>query len=75
MCAPQRQNRIEMRLCHQAHHEWFVYRQRLEQSWGRSGNGPHQNFMADHFLGNCKFAGSKGYVPIERPYGNRTMSN
>lgn len=67
-CSPQKQNKVQMRLCHRAHHEWFLYRRNLEESWGRNGTGP-ASFMASHFLGHCNHSGFQGYNTIRMPYG------
>lgn len=68
MCLPQDHDMIQQRLCRKLHHEWHRIRADLEQSWGRSlvGQGSYQ---MDHFYGHCTSHGSKGYVPMEQPYG------
>ena len=74
-CVPQKKDVIGMRLCRKAHHEWFLKRSQLEQSWGRNGFGPATNFDRDHFLGYCNSTWSKGYIPIEQPYGKPIESS
>jgi hypothetical protein len=69
MCLRQKQDRIQKRLCRRAHHEWFVYRSRMEQTWGRNGTGTG-GYDRDHFMGYCSRAGEGGYQPIPLPYGN-----
>jgi hypothetical protein len=68
MCEPQKQNKIQMRLCRRALHEWFVYRSRMEQMWGRNGTGPGR-YDRDHNMGYCSRSGEEGYRPIPLPYG------
>lgn len=68
MCLPQDRDMIQQRLCRKLHHEWYQIRSDLEQSWGRSPNGPG-TFQSDHFYGYCSKAGKDGYLPIGQPFG------
>ena len=68
LCLPQRQNRIQMRLCRQMHHEWYRLRSELERSWGRTGTGTG-SYDPDHFFGYCEKFGFEGYQKIRLPYG------
>lgn len=54
-------------LCRKMHHEWFLLRSQLEQSWGRNTTG-HGNFKKEMFLGFCSRHGKKGYQKISRPF-------
>ena len=67
-CLPHLENIIQDRLCHKLIMEWFKVRSDLEQSWGRSGQGPG-NYTSKVFNGYCTTHGKKGYVPIAKPYG------
>ncbi|KAL7574213.1 hypothetical protein ACA910_012470 [Epithemia clementina (nom. ined.)] len=57
--------------CRNFHHEWFRIRSEMEQSWGRSGLGSSGKWSdSKHFFGYCTRRGSRGYEPIQRPYGS-----
>jgi hypothetical protein len=67
-CLPHTEGKIQHRLCRKLTHEWYKVRSELEESWGRSGQGPG-TFDTDQFYGYCKGIGKDGYIPIEMPYG------
>ena len=67
-CLPQKQNKIQMRLCRKAIHKWFLMRSDLEQSWGRVPNGTG-SWEKEQFLGFCHQFGFEGYQQIKQAYG------
>ncbi len=67
-CLPQDRDTIQQRLCRKLHHEWHRIRADLEHSWGRDLLGPG-TFQKEHFYGHCSKFGTRGYLPIEEPYG------
>ncbi|KAG7348233.1 hypothetical protein IV203_016938 [Nitzschia inconspicua] len=67
-CLSFRSQQDKFKLCREMNHEWFAYRSKLEQTWGRSGFGPGE-FKPNHYLGYCSDRGTGGYLPIALPYG------
>ena len=65
-CLRYKSQQDKFKLCREMNHEWYAYRSRLEQSWGRSGHGEGE-LKAEHYLGYCKREGLKGYVPMLMP--------
>jgi hypothetical protein len=65
-CLRYRSQQENFKLCREMNHQWYIYRSRLEQSWGRSGHGDG-DFNPDHYLGFCKQEGMKGYIPMVMP--------
>jgi hypothetical protein len=65
-CVPHNANNLQHRLCRQLTHVWYQVRSELEQSWGRSGQGPG-TYDVDQFYGFCTKPGKEGYVPMVLP--------
>lgn len=60
-------------LCNEFHHKWFQVRKSLDDRWTEmTGNQSliekrNGSYYPDHFMGYCKYAGTKGYIPAVVP--------
>jgi hypothetical protein len=66
-CLRYQAERPDHALCREMVHLWFLYRSRLEASWGRGGGDG--TYQPERYMGYCTKPG--GYLPIEMPYGRR----
>lgn len=77
-CLPQESDRIQERLCHKFHGEWYRVREDLEVNvWGRKSipltneeeiaKARGGGYKVDHFRGYCKQHGGRGYIKVDIP--------